>query len=322
MTTAAEVLRGYVEGQVATLEKFHDAVIADLPDAVHKSRVATRRLRSLLRTFRPLLDVAQTQSLRGELAWWADILGAPRDAEVMRDLLIGAVESLRPDQRRGPVMERIRTELEAEHAAAHAHLIELIDGERAAVLRECLRTAAADLPTLPEARCRAHEVLPPLVEAACARVDKTAKAASKARGLAQLSLWHETRKKAKAARYAGEAVVEVFGAPALALGKVYEAVTEALGQLQDSVIASAKLVDLAHRADAAGESTVTYWTLIARERSRAAQHVKHGRQALAAVEESGVRAAMMALMDPLIPLGEEPSEESTETVAATVSLDG
>ena len=55
----------------------HDPVVRiDVdPEGVHQTRVATRRLRSDLRTFRPLLDRDWVQGLRDELGWIARILG-------------------------------------------------------------------------------------------------------------------------------------------------------------------------------------------------------------------------------------------------------
>jgi CHAD domain-containing protein len=41
----------------------------DEPDAVHQMRVATRRLRSALATYRPLLDRERTDPVRQELKW-------------------------------------------------------------------------------------------------------------------------------------------------------------------------------------------------------------------------------------------------------------
>ena len=65
----------------------------DAPDAVHKMRVATRRLRSALTTFKPLFDADVVRPLGGELKWLAGELGAARDAEVMRDRVRTAVEA-------------------------------------------------------------------------------------------------------------------------------------------------------------------------------------------------------------------------------------
>ncbi len=49
--------------------------------------MATRRLRSDLRTFGPLLDEAWTRALRDELGWIAGLLGSVRDADVLLERL-------------------------------------------------------------------------------------------------------------------------------------------------------------------------------------------------------------------------------------------
>ena len=61
--------------------------VGDDDTAVHQMRVGCRRLRSDLRTFGVLLDRAWVGELRGELRWLADLLGAARDAEVLRKRL-------------------------------------------------------------------------------------------------------------------------------------------------------------------------------------------------------------------------------------------
>ncbi len=68
----------------------HDPVIRlDLdPEGVHQMRVATRRLRADLRTFRPVLDREWSEPLRDELRWLGRSLGAVRDADVMLASLV------------------------------------------------------------------------------------------------------------------------------------------------------------------------------------------------------------------------------------------
>ncbi len=56
----------------------------DEPDSVHQMRVATRRLRSTLRTFGRVLRRADTAHLAAELKWLGGVLGEARDAEVLR----------------------------------------------------------------------------------------------------------------------------------------------------------------------------------------------------------------------------------------------
>ena len=59
------------------------ARVGDDPEGVHQARVATRRLRSDLRTFGPLLDPAWVTPLRDELRWLGGELGVAREAEVL-----------------------------------------------------------------------------------------------------------------------------------------------------------------------------------------------------------------------------------------------
>ncbi|KIF03237.1 hypothetical protein PL81_25435, partial [Streptomyces sp. RSD-27] len=81
-TAAAHVL-AYLREQRDALVAQDPAVRRDLPDSVHRMRVATRRLRSALATHRKVLDRTATDPLREELRWLAAELGADRDREVL-----------------------------------------------------------------------------------------------------------------------------------------------------------------------------------------------------------------------------------------------
>src|SRR5579864_7012437 len=85
---AREVIRHVLAESVAAL-LLHDPVVrtGGDPEAVHQARVATRKLRSHLRTFGPLLDAGWTEPLRAELGWLAMALGAVRDREVLLERL-------------------------------------------------------------------------------------------------------------------------------------------------------------------------------------------------------------------------------------------
>jgi len=89
------VIRSAIAEAVASL-LLHDPLVrtsAD-PEAVHQARVATRKLRSHLRTFGPLVDPEWTEPLRSELGWLAMGLGAVRDREVLLDRLRERAKSL------------------------------------------------------------------------------------------------------------------------------------------------------------------------------------------------------------------------------------
>ena len=92
-SSAGEVLLAHIREQVQVVQAYDLPVRLDAPDAVHKMRVATRRLRSALTTFKPLFGADVIRPLRDSSKWLAGELGAARDAEVMRDRVRTAVEA-------------------------------------------------------------------------------------------------------------------------------------------------------------------------------------------------------------------------------------
>lgn len=262
---AADVLHAYLAEQVAGIIGREDEVRVDAPDAVHKTRVATRRLRSALRSFDRLFDREVTDPLRAEVRWLAAALGEPRDAEVMRDLIEGLLDDLAPEQLVGPVRVRVETELDRRHAEAHARLVQVMDSERYLALTDRLMELLADPPWREAARSGAVDVLPAMVTSAINRASAQWRAAQAAVGEEQLHLLHETRKRAKAVRYAAEALAPSFGEEVAQAAQTWEQVTESLGGLQDAVVASRWIADLAASAQAAGEPTFTYGVIVGEE---------------------------------------------------------
>ncbi|MCE1178220.1 MAG: CYTH and CHAD domain-containing protein [Micrococcales bacterium] len=289
-TSAAEVLWDYVGTQVGVIQALEHDVRADASDAVHKSRVAARRLRSALRTFRPILDRSVTDPLRDELRWLGEILGGPRDAEVLKERLTERVQALPPELVVGPVAKRVATELDATHDRARSELLREMDGERYAALCDALVRLVIAPPVRPKAERKAAKVLPALVAAADRRVDRAWQAARQAEGEERHRLLHETRKKAKAARYASEALADAFGEPAAELARLWEGVTDGLGQVQDGAVALARLRELCAAAEAAGESGFTYGALAAHDLIAAHQAEREGIDALRRASAKGPRA--------------------------------
>ncbi|MDQ3062280.1 MAG: CHAD domain-containing protein, partial [Acidobacteriota bacterium] len=77
-------------------------------EGVHSMRVATRRLRSALRDFMPLMDKRPSKRVRKELKQLADALGAVRD----QDVAIVALEELQVEAETEPIREDIGRLLE------------------------------------------------------------------------------------------------------------------------------------------------------------------------------------------------------------------
>jgi CHAD domain-containing protein len=87
-STAGDVVRACLASSAARLFRHDPGVrLGGDPEDVHQARVATRRLRSDLRTFGVLLDATWARELRDELGWIAGLLGAVRDADVLLERL-------------------------------------------------------------------------------------------------------------------------------------------------------------------------------------------------------------------------------------------
>jgi CHAD domain-containing protein len=289
--SAAAVVGAYVRAQRDTLIGYDPKVRRDEPDAVHKMRVATRRLRSTLRTYRPLWDRTVVDDLRRELGWLADVLGKVRDGEVLAARLAGALDELPVELVVGPVRDRLVGGLTAQHARDHRALVTALNGRRYAALLDDLDELLAAVPSERGLRPAATYV-PHRVRWAAGKVDALLDTAAGASAPSPLPLpgvldrdtaLHEARKAAKKARYAAEVAAPVDPAGAAALAGAMAGLQELLGDQHDSVVTRELLLAAARRAHAAGENAFTYGLL-------------HGRQATGATDvEAGLPAARQAL---------------------------
>jgi len=268
--TAGTVVLAHLEQQVDKLVMHDRGARVDEPDAVHQMRVATRRLRSALATYRPMLDRERTGPVRRELKWLGQVLGRPRDTEVLHWRLRDLVATQPGELVLGPVGARVDLELRDRHRAAHADLVAALDGDRYFRLLDALDTLLADPPLTARAGKPARTQLPALVGRAAGRVDRAARAVAHDRTPQERNQGlHEVRKSAKRARYAAESAVPVSGKPATRLAERMEALQDVLGEHQDSVAAQSLLLQLAMAAQASGENGFTFGLLYAQERTRA-----------------------------------------------------
>ena len=251
---AGDVVLARLRAQVALLEELDPQARRDEHDAVHRMRATTRRLRSALATFAPLLDRAPGERLRSELRWLAGVLGTVRDAEVMRDRLLGlaaddrfaAASQTRDGQDvESGTFDALAGELAAGHRAARVELLEALGSDRHLRLVAALDALLLEPPWTGAAEQPARPVLAPLVRRDWERVEKRAAGATRceersAREVAR----HDLRKAVKRLRYACEAVVPVFGPPAVALGAAAEQLQDVLGEHHDSVVSQQHLRQL------------------------------------------------------------------------------
>jgi CHAD domain-containing protein len=280
----------HLQGQIDELIVRDRGDRLDEPDAVHKMRVASRRLRSALATYRPLFDSQRTEPIRQELAWLGSALGRPRDAEVLRDRLRAHVSELADELVFGPVTARIEEEMNARHRAAHAELVQVLDEDRYLRLLDGLDDLVADPPVTDRARRSAGRELPRLVARACRRVDRAAAAAEQAETAADREVrLHDVRKAAKRARYAAESVAPVFGKPAVGLAARMQKLQEILGEHQDSVVSRQVIRELAVTATGSGENGFTLGLLYAQEANIAESTQRAYPSALRAAANKRVR---------------------------------
>ena len=96
--TVSTLLR-YATSRSVTQILRHDPGVrlGEDPEDVHQFRVATRRLRSDLRTFAPLLDLEPVSEMRGRLRQLGVKAGAARDTDVLADRLKATADML-PEQ--------------------------------------------------------------------------------------------------------------------------------------------------------------------------------------------------------------------------------
>lgn len=288
-SSAGEVLMAYIGEQIGVIQGREAGVRVDAPDAVHKMRVATRRLRSTLRTFRNLLDAERTEPLRAELKWLAEKLGAARDAEVLKERLLSEAAALPAEALVGPVEQRLTRELDAQHDRARAELYRAFDTRRAQVLFDNLVRMLIDPPLLPAAQQRAPKALGKELVCARQRVTKRWAAAQESDGAERMHWAHEARKKAKAARYGWEAAAPSFAAGS-DVAKAWEDVTEVLGTAQDTVVARERLLEIAAVATRARESALSYGILWEREREQQEMAFDEGDAAIRAALKASKRA--------------------------------
>ncbi len=243
-------------------------------EQIHQSRVALRRIRSNLRTFRLLLDPAWGTSLRAELAWYGNRLGQIRDLHIMRDIVaVTGTEVIGA----GPVAQ-LESELMARTAAAMADIAAERGKPRRFQLTEQMMVLWDGPAFKPRASKPAVEVLPTMLKRAWHDLRGAARTARKDPSDIHL---HKLRIRLKDLRYGCETVALVEGGPARKTAKAAERLQNKLGDLHDACYAIDWFEALAgERPDLAGPID----ELIAAQRDAAAASRKGWKKDLKEVE--------------------------------------
>ncbi|CAM5594054.1 CHAD domain-containing protein [Kitasatospora aureofaciens] len=249
-TTVGQVLLDRIEAQAVVLAGLDDAVRADAPDAVHRMRVACRRLRSALRTFRRLLAPGATDALVADLRWLGAALGRARDREVLAERLAARARELPAACGPERVADALEQWGEAEYRRVRPEVVAALDSPRRRALATALTTLLADPPLRPRAARAAAPELSRIAAHEQRRTAERLRLALAADPAHRDRALHEVRKAAKRARYAGETAALAVGPAAECYTERMKAVQELLGEHQDAVVAAAALAD---RATEGGE---------------------------------------------------------------------
>jgi CHAD domain-containing protein len=249
------------------------------PEDVHQLRVATRRLRSLLRSVRPFFAEGPLEAVRKDLSWLADRLGSVRDLDVL--------------------IERVRDErlaLELPEQAEAAHVVDMLVAEREAArgrLLSAMRTKRyVRLLTRIEELAESPPIETddvPVAKVARSEFQKLRSAASSLGPDATDDELHKVRVRVKRARYAAEVARGAAGKPAARFIQKAKGLQDVAGDLQDAAVAEERLRLLSERVDRPGAAFAA-GRLVERARARQTAARSAFPKAWSRVEKTGLRA--------------------------------
>lgn len=246
---AAAVVGLYFATHLDVLLANDPGVRLEEPEAVHDMRSAARRLRSALAAYRKLYSKAPVRRLAAELKWLGGMLGAPRDAEVLRERLDRHAAELPAGDDAAAARERLDRHGSEEFDAGYRRLLLAMESGRYFRLLDALedfrdapplRTGATGKATRPGRKVAARAVAK--ASKRLRRAQKTA-AGTSGEGDYEESL-HRVRKDAKRLRHVAESAEPVRGGRARKVAKAAHRQQKILGDFHDAVIARDLLASL------------------------------------------------------------------------------
>ena len=260
--TLADLIGAYLAEQCTVIVDAEPQLRAG-ENVIHVTRVAVRRLRSTIRVFGELFDVAKAGLLEEELVWWAGVLGAVRDLDILQASMTGRIASLPPELMLGPVEATISTEIATQRKVGMDAVTAAMDSERYRTLVALVDGWRTDPPFTDEAAAPATKVNR-YVKRADKKLTKRLAAAVAAREAAEDGdeLFHQARKAGKRHRYAVEATVPLWGGKAEKIVAARKVLQDVLGHHQDRIVQAAFLRELGARLGVrSGQNGFSYGVL-------------------------------------------------------------
>jgi CHAD domain-containing protein len=204
------------------------------PEALHKMRVAVRRLRAFLRVARPILDRGWADELRAELKWIGRALGAVRDHDVLLIHVRAQAETLPSTDvaALGLIVEGI----ERHRETSREEMLEALSSPRYLELLGRIELAGE----APQWNGKRRSVQK-LAATEFKKLERAIKALDPPPSDTEL---HRLRVRGKRARYAGELAEAVVGKKARRFVDRAKNVQDVLGEHQDAVVADERVREL------------------------------------------------------------------------------
>jgi CHAD domain-containing protein len=211
--------------------------------AIHQARVASRRLRSDLMTFKPVLNLEWLDRTKNELKWLGEALGQVRDVDVLAERFLDDEPAGSPKDRGHAAFTAV---LDRQRKAASLDLEGTLRSDRYLKLLKQLHHDADAPPLKVNASAASRiakslalddsaiDILPSLVRAQWQTLHQEVRKAGDHPNAKQM---HRIRIASKQLRYAAEAAGPVVGKDARRLAKRAEHLQTILGEHHDAVIA-------------------------------------------------------------------------------------
>ncbi len=229
-------------------------------EALHQMRVATRRMRAIIRAVSSFLAPEWTEPVCQELGWVGSLLGEVRDWDVL-------LESFRqnfhdfslPEQH---LFQTILKNFEDQRSVARAKLLEGLRSDRYLNFLNHFEDSLNHLPFQPTPLT--------ITELARKAFHKVQDFVNTSDSLFPKSELHRTRRLLKRARYAIELAEPLLGKRAKRFLQQAKDAQDLLGQHQDAVVAEQRLLALKQHSRATGIAFVT-GLMVERLRNRQSQ---------------------------------------------------
>lgn len=217
------------------LEHIGPLPTSDDAEVLHQARVGLRRLRTDLRTLRPLLDPHDTDGLSAELAWLGTAIGAVRDHDVFVDVLAGYARRA-PDE---VGMQRLVDGFAAKRPMLLGRLTDDLVSDRTLAALTAITTVAIDPPLLAMVDEPAAALLTDLARRPWRKLVRRARELDAESPVDEL---HDLRIRVKKARYAAE-VASAVRPDAADHVRTLARLQATLGDINDATITIHRLRD-------------------------------------------------------------------------------